>query len=434
MPAKTADRVFENKPIGTLGAMSAGFEGGLSATVPVTSKMNVARLPRLFKKTNTGAIQFWDIFVQEKQVEVPHPSEDPLAGTIRVAAGEIVTVYGQLGTTSPQRTSDIVKEGKNPGKKNATTALEQAAKECLAKWQKQKKKGYVETEEAARAQEVDEEFVAGGIAPMLAQSFSKHAKKIKWPAYIQPKLDGMRAIAIVRNGKATLWSRTRKQITSVPHIIAELEANFTDVILDGELYNHDLNADFEKLMSLARQDEPGEGHEQIQYHVYDMVSDKIFADRNDELTSLLATVNMDIIVPVQTGMAQEESQVSEMFAVVRGNGYEGVMLRNGDSLYEQGKRSYGLQKVKEFEDAEFDIVGIEEGRGKLQGHVGSFVCRTADGKQFLAKMSGDLGRLKQFFEDHSLWTGKRLTVQFQGLTGANGVPRFPVGLRIREEE
>ena len=269
---------------------------------------------------------------------------------------------------------------------------------------------------------------------MLAQSFAKHGKKIKWPAYIQPKFDGIRCIAIVNNGKATLWSRTRKPITSLPHIIEALEASFTDIILDGELYNHDFRNDFEKIVSLVRQEEAGEGHENVQYHIYDMVSDKIFADRNDELTAALATADLKYLRPALTGMVDGEENVSEFFVGVRNQGFEGAMLRNGDGLYEQNKRSYGLQKVKEFEDAEFDIIGIEEGRGRLQGHVGAFVCRTGDGKEFLAKMSGSLDGLKAYFDSPALWTGKKLTVQFQGLTGAEKVPRFPVGLRIRTEE
>jgi DNA ligase 1 len=385
--------------------------------ISVEKKMNVKVYPRLYKKTNTGAIQFWDIFVQEKQ-----------------DSGEIVTIYGQLNTDSPQRTADLVTAGKNAGKKNATTAFQQATKEATSKWEKQKKKGYVDSVDAAIAQEVDEEMVAGGIFPMLAQSFSKHATKIAWPCYVQPKLDGIRCIAIVKNGKATLWSRTRKAITSMPHIIAELEANFSDVILDGELYVHQLRDNFEKIVSLVRQETPAEDHNIVQYHVYDMISNKIFADRNDELANLLSTVDFNVIVPVQTGMAQDEIGVTEIFTQARAQGYEGVMLRNGDGKYEQNKRSYSLQKVKEFADAEYRIIGVQEGRGKLQGHVGAFICTTEDGKEFLAKMSGSLDNLKKMFDDSILWQGKRLTVQFQGLTTANGVPRFPVGLRIREEE
>jgi ATP-dependent DNA ligase len=398
---------------------TAGFG---TATASVSK---IKRFPRLFKKTNTGAVQYWDIFVEEKA-----------AFATNAPAGEIVTVYGQLGTPSPQRTSDTVAYGKNAGKKNATTAFEQAEKEANAKWEKQKKKGYVESEHDARVQSVDEEFVAGGLLPMLAQSFSKHAGKIKWPCYVQPKFDGIRCIAMVRNGKATLWSRTRKPITSVPHIIEELEANFadTDVTLDGELYNHAFKSNFEEIVSIVRQEVPKDGYQQVQYHVYDMVSDKAFVDRNDDLSNLLATVNFGIIVPVQTCMANDETEVTALFTQLRGEGYEGVMLRNGETKYEQDKRSYGLQKVKEFEDAEFTIVGADEGRGKLQGHVGAFRCVAKNGVEFLAKMSGSTDKLAEYWNDSSSYLGKKLTVQYQGLTGTNDVPRFPVGLRIREEE
>jgi ATP-dependent DNA ligase len=86
------------------------------------------------------------------------------------------------------------------------------------------------------------------------------------------------------------------------------------------------------------------------------------------------------------------------------------------------------------QDEEFDIVGVEEGRGKLAGHVGAFICQMDNGKTFKAKMSGDTGKLKEYYEHRKLWMGKCLTVQFQDYTAAEGVPRFPVGLRIREDE
>ena len=402
---------------------TAVFEGGVAnngqgrAVIPA-----VKRFPRLFKKTSNGAIQYWDIFVEAKYAD---------GGAV---VGDIVVIHGQVGTTKPERTSDTVKVGKNPGKANETSALEQALKEGVSKWEKQKKKGYVETENDARQQNVDSDFVVGGILPMLAQSFSKHAAKIKWPCYVQPKFDGIRCIAIVKNGKASLWSRTRKPITSVPHIIAELETNFADtnVTLDGELYNHEYKSNFEEIVSLVRQVTPKAGYEKVQYHVYDMVSDSSFADRNSELTTLFCTSDFKAIKSVATSMANDETEVTDMFTDLRAQGYEGVMLRNGATKYELGKRSYGLQKVKEFEDAEFVITGIEEGRGRLQGHVGAFICESKDGQSFKAKMSGSIDNLAKLFQDPPI--GQLLTVQFQGLTGKNGVPRFPVGLRIRNEE
>lgn len=380
-------------------------------------------LPTLYKKTSTGAIQYWTISVEEVAGKY---KDSPVAGQIK-------TEYGQVGTDSPQETLDTVWEGKNPGKKNATTAIEQAYKEAQAKWEKQKKKGYVESADGAAAGEVDE-LIEGGIVPMLAHKYSEQAHKIKYPAFVQPKLDGIRCIAIVKDGAATLWSRTRKPITSCPHIIQELEAAFEnmDIILDGELYNHEMKSDFEKIVSLVRQEEPADGHEIVQYHVYDMVSDEAFKHRYAKLHRMFRMFEFYSLQLVQTEVTQTEDDVMNFFDKYRAQGYEGAMMRNVESNY-VNKRSYDLQKVKEFDDAEYPIVGIEEGRGKLAG-AAIFVCKNEAGSEFKAKMKGDIEQLKKFFADSSLWTGKKLTVQYQGLTGKEKVPRFPVGVAIRDYE
>lgn len=386
------------------------------------------KLPTLYKKTSTGAIQFWNIFVNEV------PTQDGIVG-------QIVTEYGQIGTDSPQATSDFINEGKNVGKKNETTAFQQAQKEALAKWQKQKKKGYVETLEAAKKDETDE-LIEGGILPQLAHKYTEQGHKIKYPGYAQPKLDGIRCIAIVKDGTCTLWTRTRKRINSMPHIIQELEAIFEsmDIIFDGELYNHKLKDNFEKIVSMVRQDEPDKMCALVEYHIYDIVdNNRSFQERIETLWECFQYMDEGAdtfgsnIRLVETEEVKTENDVMTLFEKYRRLGYEGIMLRNKGAKY-VNKRSYDLQKVKEFEDAEFDIVGIEEGRGKLAGHVGSFICRTADGKEFLAKMSGETERLREYFLNHSLWSGKQLTVKYQGLTGANGVPRFPVGIAIRDYE
>jgi ATP-dependent DNA ligase len=375
------------------------------------------KFPVLYKKTSTGSIQFWEIWVNPLEV-----------------SAEIRTKYGKLHTDSPQYTLDVISEGKNIGKKNATTPEQQAEAEAQAKWEKQKKKGYVESIDDAQTDKLDD-LIEGGIVPMLAQKFSEHGHKIKLPCYTQPKLDGIRCIAIVKNGACTLWSRTRKPITSCPHIVQELEAAFEtkDIVLDGELYNHDMKKDFEKIVSLVRQEEPAEGHEIVQYHVYDLINDGVFAERMQEIDTIFGNFDFYALKKVPTEPVNAENDIMIYFDKFREQGYEGAMLRNEFSKY-VNKRSYDLQKVKEFDDAEFEIIGVDEGRGKLAGHVGAFRCRTADGKEFLAKMSGETGRLRDYFTNHSLWSGKRLTVQYQGLTGKEGVPRFPVGIAIRDYE
>ena len=378
-------------------------------------------LPTLYKKTSTGAIQFWAISVAHSST-----TNDPGAS--------IATTYGQVGTDSPVSTSDRITKGKNVGKKNETNPFQQAEAEALAKWEKQVKKGYVTSIEAAQAGELDA-LIEGGVVPMLAHKFAEQAHKILYPAYVQPKLDGIRCIAILKDGKCTLWSRTRKLITGVPHIAKFIEENWNGpIIFDGELYNHTYRNNFEKIVSLVRQEEPALGHLAVQYHIYDYVTEGTFEERTRWLDLLLfgKVEENSPLVEVKTCRVESEEDISKWFNDFKSQGYEGCMVRNANGKY-VNKRSYDLQKAKEFDDDEFEIIGIEEGRGKLAGHA-IFVCRTKDGKEFLAKMSGDTANLKRYFEDHSTWVGKKLTVQYQGITGSAGVPRFPVGIAIRDYE
>jgi DNA ligase-1 len=222
----------------------------------------------------------------------------------------------------------------------------------------------------------------------------------------------------------------------VPHISREIERVFEgrDIVLDGELYNHDFKKDFEKIVSFVRQEEPAEGHEIVEYHIYDVVNKDTFKDRAIYLydTFHACSTYPEYLNLVPTGTVDSEDMVNESFHEYMRHEYEGLMLRNSDGLYEN-KRSYNLQKVKEFDDSEFPIVDIEEGRGKLAGHA-IFVCKSdTTGTTFQVKMKGSTERLKEFFDNHTLWKNKQLTVQYQGLT-AYGIPRFPVGIAVRDYE
>lgn len=370
-------------------------------------------LPKLFKQTSTGAIQEWSISVK---------------------GNEIHTIYGQVGGKL-QSTVDIIRVGKNVGRSNETTPEEQALSEAQSKWEKQVKKGYVEDLNRASQGDTDHE---GGINPMLAHKFSEQGHKIKYSAYVQPKLDGHRCIAIIEDGKCTLWSRTRKPIKSVPHIVKELENVYKEGthIVDGELYNHSYKANFEAITSLIRQEVPAANCTEIQFHVYDKAMPGGFADRIETLTNELHTYEkavapLQYIIPVQTLTADDEDELMNLFEGFLSVGYEGAMVRNVDGEY-LNKRSYDLQKIKEFDDAEFEIIGVEEGRGKLMGHAAKFICKMPNGLEFRAKLKGDTTKLKEFFDDSSLWEGRIVTVKYQGIT-KYGVPRFPVAERLRED-
>lgn len=405
-------------------------------------------LPTLYKKTSTGAIQYWKI-----------ESEETNQG-FTFGLGGIRTEYGQVDTDSPQITFDCIKEGKNIGKKNATTPLQQAEAEAFAKWEKQKKKGYVESIKAAEAGELDD-LIEGGVEPTLAFSYmdviydmrpgheqdppklvkTKDAKKIKFPVYVQPKLDGIRSTSQDEGAEArTMWSRTRKPIYSMPHIQGELTSLFrgSKKPSDGELYNHEFKHDFEKIVSAVRKDEAEEGYLNVQYHMYDIVMEGTFADRIEYLANLVhsyekSVASLKYITLVETVLVNNDEELMEVFKRFRKLGYEGAMLRNAAGKYVH-KRSYDLQKFKEFHEDDFSIVGIEEGRGKLAGCVGSFICLTKEQTQFSVKLEGETEYLQKCFENHRLWQGKKLTVVYQGYTVAERKPRFPVGKVIRDYE
>jgi ATP-dependent DNA ligase len=371
--------------------------------------------PPLYSLNSNGSIQRWNISVEDNR---------------------IVKEYGQIGGKM-QTASDVVKEGKNIGKSNETTPQDQAIAEATAQWEKKLKSGYSKTQKDARAGVVDAKFVTGGIEPMLAHKFRDHADKIKFPAFVQPKLDGIRCIAIIENGVATLWSRTRKPITGVPHIIEDLETKFpdTNIIFDGELYNHSYKNKFEEIVSFVRQEIPKEGHKVVQYHIYDIVdTTKTFKQRQEWLVTHRQNIESNtpvVLSLVHTHEVEDDDVLMYWFTSWRMEGYEGAMVRNSKSMYE-GKRSYGLQKIKEFDDAEFKITGVKSGRGRM-ADCAIFTCTNASGDLFDCKMEGSLDVLKEILKNPRSVIGKMLTVRYQGFTNGN-MPRFPIGVCVRDYE
>lgn len=404
------------------------------------------RFDRLFKKGSDGKLQIWDIWTEGNVIH---------------------TSYGDEGGAQ-QTTSDTIKAGKNIGRTNETTPTEQAQAEAQSKWEKKQKKGYVKERERALAGENDR---VGGWFPMLAAKFGEQGHKINYPAAGQWKLDGGRCCAEVEDGKATLWTRTREPILSMPHVIEALERAFPTGSwkIDGELYNHEFRVKygdraFDIIMSLMRQSEPQPEGRILQFHVFDQNGPHPFHERWRQLliqlkpTVMQLCIDVDVkftwdpkkkplevvhqakdqpvIMLVHTVDLQNEDEVLEFFDDGVKEKYEGIMVRNlaGAYLEHATKRSIDLQKLKEFMDGEFPIIDIEEGRGKLQGAVGAYIC-THEGRPFRVKPKGEgiTALLRDHWNDHSLWQKHFMHVRYQGLTGKNAVPRCPVGIRLRDK-
>ena len=149
----------------------------------------------LYKKSVTGSIQQWQVAVESNVVK---------------------TIYGQLDGKL-QETEDLIKSGKNLGKVNETTPEEQAQLKAQQIYEKKLKQGYTPDLELAKTSD----NVLDAVNPMLAHPIEKKEKHVSFPAVAQPKLDGMRCIAIVEDGKCRLYSRTQKEVNTLPHIVAE---------------------------------------------------------------------------------------------------------------------------------------------------------------------------------------------------------------------
>lgn len=377
----------------------------------------IKRLPKLYKKTSTGAIQEWEITVFD------------IEGVITLR-----TKYGQVGGKI-QCSTEAVTSGKNIGRSNETTPLSQALFQADAEWTKQLKKGYVKTIEDAQNGAIDE-IIEGGIAPMLAHKFSEQAHKIKYPALAQPKLDGHRCTSQYKNGEITLWSRTRKPITSVPHIVEAIKSCGLADPLDGELYNHEYHDKFEELSSVITSKKEIDEEQVLQYHVYDFPHPTwTNRERNALLQSLKPIFKGTPVHIVETIVVNDEQELMDAFNHFLAEGYEGCMVRNMDGKY-VNKRSYDLQKIKEFDDREFEVIAVKIGtKGSMAGKA-IFVCDVpelhgkCDDPTFDVVMKGTMEE-RQMYGDHpELAIGRQLTVKFQGYT-KYGKPRFPVALRFR---
>ena len=359
--------------------------------------------------------------------------------------------YGQLDGKK-QTTSREYTEGKNLGKKNETTPLQQCLSETRRKWQdKMDKEGYSLVIPNSETQTTNATIGtnANKVFPMLAHTYEPPSSKNKkngivFPCYVQPKLDGLRCICyLVPNGssssgepKVVAQSRTGAYFETVEHICAELRPILLKnpgLILDGELYTPDMP--FEELVGLIKRKKATTTNANanihcIKYHIYDIVVDGVpYSERHDRIVQIADGPKCHLEV-VHTQPIHDLNAFQQAFGEYVASGYEGIMLRNVAGPYRQNYRSHDLQKYKEFVEAEYPIVGFKEADGRDKGTV-VWVCATAECRQFSVRPRGTQEQRRQWFQDGHKYQGKLLTVIYQELSELN-VPRFPVGKAIRD--
>lgn len=279
------------------------------------------------------------------------------------------------------------------------------------------------------------------VKPMLAYKAGIKPIDFSEQVFIQPKLDGVRCL-FTKDGA---FSRTGKKFMNVWHLESQLKEFFTihpNIVLDGELYNHELKDDFEKIISLVRKQKPtlddrNEATELINFHVYDFISD-IPADyktRKEVLAQwngLLDWDYTDVYILTTIPVRSYEDARAIHDANLAG-GFEGSIIRL-NKPYEQ-KRSYNLQKFKDFSDKEATIIGFVPGKGKRTGTLGKFIMRDENGIEFGCPPGKGFTHadLRDILNNITNYIGKQATFTYFERTKANSY-RHPQFKAIRDYE
>ena len=383
---------------------------------------DVAWLPELYKnRANSSTVQIWRI------------------GVCKLNNRELLVT--RSGILNKGKATQHVKEVKKVG----LSLADNATAKCQKKWQdRQSKEGWGLTQPSCTVANASEGTSGPSFfSPMLAKPLTKNKKgcpSMSFPCLVQPKLDGLRCFAIADGKGIQLYSRNNIAFKGLPEIKKALEAVMlkfkSGLYLDGELWTPDMP--FEQLSGMLRRaqhhciDVP-----HVQFHIFDCYNTKEptmpFSGRHAFLTKLCEEAPSPHLSLVQTSNANAWDDMLNFHAKFQVDGYEGLIARNPHAPYSPSTRSAALQKYKQFQDDEFDIVGYEEAEGQDSGTV-IWVCATKNGTKFHVRPRGTRAERASAFKNaaSTVQARQRLTVIYQELS-ANGVPRFPVGKGIRTD-
>lgn len=366
----------------------------------------------LFGLSKTGKILLWGIEVNQR--------ED--------GAG-IITIGHQTGKDGKSvEHIEVVSEGKNIGKSNETTPIEQAVSQAKSRVQLQLDKGYkyeVPTEKTN---------TLGFPMPMLAQPLEKIKGDLGDFFFVSPKLNGFRCLALMdEEGEITLYSRKGKEIDTLPHLVEHYKKILKPGDhVDGELYLH--GAPLQKIASLVKRYQPESND--IEHHLYDLVSEKIYSERFASLNVLVDNEGPVKLVEAIACYTMEQAELK--FRQYREQGYEGAMLRLNNTPYEIGVRSKSLIKMKGFQEEDYRIIDVKKGKPSYKNktvlEVAILVCQTKDGKEFSVTAPGNELEKHQSWLQRGELIGAMVEVKYAEKVAKTGIPFHPVAIKIKDRE
>ena len=228
----------------------------------------------------------------------------------------------------------------------------------------------------------------------LAHDSANHEKKMVGPKQIEIKLDGVRVLTVIKDGKVEMFSRNGKQFHNFGHIIAEIEAVLKDkpapydLVLDGEV----MSANFQDLMKQVHRKSGGVAKDAV-LHLFDMIPlDKFLEGKYDVEQSKRSQyvwhwvdANKDALEHVQAldwedvdlSSPEGQDRFVELNKAAVDGGYEGVMIKDQKAVYEC-KRSHAWLKAKPFIEVTLKVVAVEEGTGRNEGRLGAIIVEGED--------------------------------------------------------
>ena len=379
-------------------------------------------LPTLYKRSSSGKIQLWTVEVD----------------------GDAYTVIegysgGKLTQTAPHAC-----EGKNPGKKNATTAAQQAEKEAQALWEKKLRRGYMENEDAVDNTAYEK--------PMKGDKYKDRKDEVEFPGTAQNKLNGVN----FRVKAKGILSTGCELYHTVPHIVESFQAIFKKypkATFVGEGYNPDTKflGQLTEVMNVNIQPKDltpellKRSEEIAQCWIFDgygfeNITEKTpWVLRIEACRKLLQDLPHVVITPYT--VVEDEIHLMELLEQNKEAGGEGLMFRWGTCPVKHGKSKY-LLKLKHFEDAEFKLIRIEEGNGSWAGCAKRAVLelpepvKDRDGNtvtEFAANIRGDEAYLRKMYQVRETLYGEPATTSYQELSEW-GIPLLPWVEAIRNYE
>jgi len=290
------------------------------------------------------------------------------------------------------------------------------------------------------AKRMDLEFKVPIFSCMLAHDGAKHPKKIKGDCLVEYKYDGVRVIAIVKNGKATLYSRNGKIFYNFPHIENALsKPEYNNIVFDGEV----MSDDFQALMKQVYR-KSGAQTDDAYLALFDILPLKEFnegksklssIERKEELNKLSKSFENAIKLVDYEVINFDEKDGQDKFASMNKEalekGFEGLMIKPNDNYYEC-KRSHAWLKIKPFIEVTLKIIDIQEGTGKHSGKLGAFhVEGDDDGKFFSLSVGSGLtdGEREKFWASKDKLIGRLVEIRADAITqsieGEHYSLRFP---------